>query len=195
LKSDFTYSHAFAAPLCEGNEVIDCETGFYLEPADRQIGTWIVRKNRFRDINSAILVRWQPTGSLNTIVFENNNVVLEGHPDPNSVALTVDDTGLKPGDQRPTIAKIIFRNNRISQAKPSPETVEHIAGLTLVSPEARYSVQELRLENNVFRLPPGREMIISPAPVVRIFTQHGNVDANKAEVRVRDLHGNPVNSL
>ena len=33
LKSDFIYSHAFGAPLCEGNEVIDCEAGFYLEPA------------------------------------------------------------------------------------------------------------------------------------------------------------------
>jgi hypothetical protein len=195
LKSDFSYSHAFGAPLCEGNEVIDCQTGFYLEPADRQFGTWIVRKNRFRDINSAVMVKWHPSGSLNTIQFEDNNVVLEGDPEPFSVALAVDDTGLKPGDQRPTIAKIIFRNNQISQAEPSTGKVERIAGLTLVSPEASYSVQELLLENNVFRLPPGREMIISPAPVVRIFVQHSNVDSNKAEVRVRDVHGNPVNSL
>jgi len=65
----------------------------------------------------------------------------------------------------------------------------------LVSPEARYSVQELLLEDNVFRLPPGREMIISPSPVVRGFLQHNNVDSNKTEVRVRDAHGDPVNSL
>jgi hypothetical protein len=195
LRSDFSYSHAFAAPLCEGNEVIDCENGFYLEPADRQFGTWIIRKNRFRDINAAVMVKWHPTGSLNTIQFEDNNVVLEGDPEAFSVALAVDDTGLKPGDQRPTIAKIIFRNNQIIQAEPSTEKVERKAGLTLVSPEARYSVQELLLENNVFRLPPGREMIISPAPVVRSLIQDSNVDSNKAEVRVRDVHGNPINSL
>jgi len=195
LKSDFLYSHAFGAPLCEGNEVMGCEIGFYLEPFDHQPGSWIIRKNRFRDINSAVMVKWHPTGSLNTIQFENNDVVLEDNPEPFSVALAVDDTGLNPGDQRPTIAKIIFRKNQISQAEPSRESVERIAGLTLVSPEARYSVQELLLENNVFRLPLGREMIISPAPVVRIFIQHNNVDSNKAIVRVRDEHGNPVNSL
>jgi hypothetical protein len=195
LKSDFIYSHAFGAPLCEGNEVIDCEAGFYLEPASRQIGTWIVRKNRFRDVNAAVMVKWHPTGSLNTIQFEDNHVVLEGDPKPFSVALAVDDTGLKAGDQRPTIAKIIFRNNQISQAEPSTDKVERIAGLTLVSPEARYSVQELLLEDNIFRLPPGREMIISPSPVVRSFLQHNNVDSNKTEVRVRDAHGDPLNSL
>ena len=195
LRSDFSYSHAFAAPLCEGNEVIDCEAGFYLEPADRQFGTWIIRNNRFRDINAAVMVKWHPAGSLNTIQFEDNNVALEGDPEPFSVALAVDDTGLKPGDQRPTIAKIIFSNNQISLAEPSTDKIAQIAGLTLVSPEARYSVQELLLENNVFRLPPGREMIISPAPVVRSLIQHANVDSNKAEVRVRDVHGNPVDSL
>jgi hypothetical protein len=69
------------------------------------------------------------------------------------------DTGLKPGDQRPTIAKIIFKNNQINQAEPSTEKVERIAGLTLVSPETRYSVGELLLEDNVFRLParPGND--------------------------------------
>jgi hypothetical protein len=195
LRSDFSYSHAFAAPLCEGNEVIGCENGFYLEPADRQFGTWIVRKNQFRDINAAVMVKWHPTGSLNTIRFEDNNVVLEGDPEPFSIGLAVDDTGLKPGDQRPTIAKINFKNNQISQAEPSTEKTAQMAGLTLVSPEARYSVQELLLENNVFRLPSGREMIISPAPVVRSLIQHSNVDSNNAEVRVRDLHGNAVDSL
>jgi len=195
LRSDFLYSHAFGAPLCEGNEVIGCETGFYLEPSDRQFGTLIVRKNRFRDNNVAVMVKWHSTGSLNTIQFENNKVVLEGNPEAFSVALSVDDAGLNPGDQRPTIAKIIFRGNQISQDEPSKENVERIAGLTLVSPEARYSVQELLVEDNVFRLPPGRELIISPSPVVRSFIQHNNVDSNKAEVRVRDLHGNPVNSL
>jgi hypothetical protein len=194
LRSDFSYSHAFAAPLCEGNEVIDCEVGFYLEPADRQFGTWIVRNNRFRDMIAAVMVNWHPAGSLNAIQFEDNNVVLEGDPDPFSVALTVIDTGLKSGDQRPTIAKIIFNNNQISQAEPSTDKIAQIAGLTLVSREALYSVQELILENNVFRLPPRREMIISPAPVVRSLIQHGNVDSNNAEVGVRDVHGNPVDS-
>jgi hypothetical protein len=195
LRSDFSYSHAFGAPLCEGNEVIGCETGFYLEPADRQFGTWTIRKNRFRDINSAVMVKWHRTGSLNTIQFENNDVVLEGDPEPFSVALSVDDTGLEPGNQRPTIAKIVFRNNQISQAEPSTQKAERIAGLSLVSSEARYSVQELLLEENVFRLPPDRAMIISPSTVVRSFIQRGNVDSNNAEVRALDVHGNPVNSL
>ncbi len=195
LKSDFSYSHAFGAPLCEGNEVIGCENGFYLEPVDRQFGAWIIWKNRFRDVITAVMVKWHPTGSLNTIQFEENNVVLDAEPQRTSAGLAIDDSGLRPGDQRPTVAKIIFRNNRVSLAEPSKENTEQIAGLTLVSPEARYSVQELLLENNVFRLPLGREMIISPAPVVRIFIQHNNVDSNKAIVRVRDEHGNPVNSL
>jgi hypothetical protein len=143
----------------QGNAVIGCETGFYLEPDYRQFGTWIILKNRFRDINSAVMVKWHPTGGLHTIQFENNNVVLKADPEPFSVALTVDDVGLAPGDQRPTIAKIIFRNNQISQAEPSEEKVERIAGLTLVSSEAKYSVNELLVENNVFRLPPGREMV------------------------------------
>src|SRR5271166_5144935 len=63
----------------------------------------------------------------------------------------------------------------------------------LVSLEARYSVSELVLEDNVFSLPPRREMIITPLSVVRSFIQRGNADANKAEVRVRDEHGNSVN--
>jgi hypothetical protein len=194
LKSDFSYSHAFGAPLCEGNEVMDCETGFYLEPDNRQPGIWTIRNNRFRGINAAAMVKWHPTGVLNTILFEDNNVVLESDPEPFSVALSVDDTGLGPGDQRPAIAKIIFRNNLISQDEPSTEKAELIAGLTLVSPEAKFSVDELILENNVFRLPSGREMIISPSPVVRNFIQHSNVDSNRAEVRVRDVHGNPLYS-
>jgi hypothetical protein len=194
LKSDFIYSHAFAAPLCEGNDVTGCQTGFYLEPDDRQFGIWTIRNNRFRDINSAVMVKWHPAGSLNTIQFEDNDVVLEDDPEPFSVGLAVDDAAVKSGDRPPTIAKIIFKNNQISQAQPSTEKVERIAGLTLVSPDARYSVQELLLEDNVFHLPPGREMIISPAPVVQSFIQHGNVDSNKAEVRARDMHGNPVDS-
>ena len=121
--------------------------------------------------------------------------VLEGDPQRTSAAFAVDDTGLKPGDQRPTIAKVIFRNNRISLAEPSKEQVARAAGLVLVSQEARYSVGELLLEDNIFSLPPGQEMIISPSSVVRSFLQHNNVDSNKAEVRVRDAHGNPVNSL
>ena len=80
LKSDFSYSHAFAAPLCEGNEVIGCDYGFALEPADRQFGTWIVRKNRFRGIIASVTVKWRPTGSLNTIQFEDNDVVLKVAP-------------------------------------------------------------------------------------------------------------------
>ena len=195
LKSDFSYSHAFGAALCEGNVVIGCENGFYLEPDDRQFGTWIIRKNRFRDIITAVMVKWHPTGSLNTIQFEDNDVILRVDPQRTSAAFAVDDTGLKPGDQRPTIAKVIFRNNRISLAEPSKEQVARAAGLHLVSQEDRYSVGELLLENNVFSLPSGREMIISPSPVVRSFLQHGNVDSKRAEVRVRDVHGNPVNSL
>jgi len=195
LKSDFSYSHAFGAALCEGNEVIGCETGFYLEPDDRQSGTWIIRKNRFRDVIGAVAIKWHPTGSLNTIQFEDNNVVLAADPQRTCIAFAVDDTGLKPGDQRPNIAKVIFRNNRISLAQPSKEQVARAAGLLLVSQEARYSVGELLLEDNIFSLQPGREMIISPSPVVRSFLQHNNVDSNRAEARVRDVHGNPVNSL
>ena len=153
LKSDFSYSHAFGAPLCEGNEVIGCDTGFYLEPAHRQFGTSIVRKNRFHDVNTAVMVNWHPTGGLNTIEFEDNDVVLEVRPQPISVALTVDDSGLKPGDQRPTIAKVIFRKNRISVAEPSKEQVARADGLHLVSMEGKYSVGELLLEDNVFSLP------------------------------------------
>jgi hypothetical protein len=194
LRSDFSYSHAFEAPLCEGNEVNDCENGFYLEPEDSQSGIWIIRNNRFRDINAALMVKWHPTGSLNTIQFEDNDVVLEGDPEPFSVALTVDDAGLKPGGRRPTIAKVIFRNNQISQFALSTEKLERVAGLTLVSSEAKFSVGELILENNAFRLPAGREMIISPSPVVRSYIQSGNVDAEKVAVQARDLQGNPVKS-
>jgi hypothetical protein len=195
LKSDFTYSHAFAAPLCEGNDVEGSDTGFYLEPDDRQFGTWIIRKNRFRDIITAAMVNWHPTGSLNTIQFEDNNVVLEAEPRRTSVAFGIDDTGLKSGDPSPAIAKIIFRNNKISLAEPSRGQITQAAGIHLVSQEARYSVGDLLLEDNVFNLPSGREMIISPAPVVRSFIQRNNVDSNKTAVRVRDVHGNLVNSL
>jgi hypothetical protein len=195
VKSDFTYSHAFAAPLCEGNEVIGCDTGFYLEPDDRQFGTWIIRKNRFRDIVVAAMVNWHSEGALNTIQFEHNDVVLRGDPQRFSVALAADDSGLKSGDRRPTIQKVIFRNNRISLAESSKNQLTRTAGLLLVSLEARYSVDELVLEDNIFSLPPSREMIISPLSVVRSLIQHGNVNANKAEVRVRDEHGNSVNSL
>jgi hypothetical protein len=195
LKSDFSYSHAFAAPRCEGNEVISCDNGFYLEPDDRQSGTWIIRKNRFKDIIAAAMVKWHPAGSLNTIQFEDNDVILRVDPQQTSIAFAVDDTGLKPGDQRPTIAKVIFRHNRVSLAEPSKEQVARAAGLHLVSLEATYSVGALVLEDNFFSLPRGREMIISPSPVVRSFLQHNNVDSNKGEVRVRDVHGNPVSSL
>jgi hypothetical protein len=195
LKSDFIYSHAFAAPLCEGNVVIGCEDGFYMEPDDRQFGTWTIRKDQFRDVIMAAMVKWRPTGSLNTIQFEDNDVILSVDPQRTSAAFAVDDTGLKSGDQRPTIAKVIFRNNRISLTDPSKEQVARAAGVHLVSMEDRYSVGELLLENNVFDLPSGREMIISPAPVVRSFLQRGNVDSKRAEVRVRDVHGNPVDSL
>jgi hypothetical protein len=195
LKSDFTYSHAFSAPLCESNQVIGCEAGFYLEPQDVQSGAWIIRKNQFRDINAAVMVKWHPEGGLNTIQFEDNDVVLDQNPRPFSVAFAVDDTGLKSGDRRPTIAKIIFRKNRIGQAGPSKDQVGRTAGLLLVSSEARYSVAELFLENNVFSLAPGREMIISPSPVVQRFVQHRNFDSSEAEVPVRDVHGKPVNPL
>ena len=60
LKSDFSYSHAFGAPLCEGNDVDGSDNGFYLEPDDRQSGTWIIRNNRFRDIITAVMVKWHP---------------------------------------------------------------------------------------------------------------------------------------
>jgi hypothetical protein len=173
--------------------VIGCETGFYLEPDDRQSGTWIIRKNRFRDVTIAAMIKWHPEGSLNTIQFEDNGVVLKVDPERTSAAFAVDDTGLKPGDQRPSIAKVIFRNNRISLAEPSKEEVARAAGLLLISLEATYSVGDLVLENNSFSLPPGREMIISPLPVVRSFLQRGNVDSNNGEVRVRDVRGNPVN--
>jgi len=193
LKSDFSYSHAFGAALCEGNEVIGCETGFYLEPDDRQSGTWIIRKNRFRDVTMAAMIKWHPEGSLNTIEFEDNDVVLKVGPAQPSVAFAVDDAGLKPGDQKPTIAKVILRNNKISLAGPSKEQVSRAAGLHLVSLAATYSVGEVFFENNSFSLPAGREMIISPSPVVRSFFQHGNVDSNNREVRVRDVHGNAIN--
>ena len=195
LKSDFSYSHAFGAALCEGNEVNGSDSGFYLEPDDRQSGTWIIRKNRFRDVITAAMVKWHPTGSLNTIQFEDNDVVLEAEPQRTSVAFAVDDTGLKSGDQRPTIAKIIFRNNRISLAEPSKAQIAQTAGLLLVSLASKYSVGELLLEDNIFSLPPGREMIISPSSVVRHFLQRNNLDSNRAEVRARDVHGNPVDSL
>jgi len=195
LESDFSYSHAFGAALCEGNVVIGCDTGFYLEPDDRQFGTWTIRNNKFRDIMTAVMVNWHPTGSLNTVQFEDNDVVLRVDPQRTSAAFAVDDSGLKPGNQRPTVAKVVFRNNRISLAQPSKQQVERAAGIVLVSQDARYSVGELVLENNVFSLPSGREMIISPSTVVRSFLQHNNVDSNRAEVRVRDVHGNPVNSL
>jgi len=195
LKSDFSYSHAFGAPLCEGNEVIGCENGVYFEPDDQQFGTWIIRKNRFRDVIVAVMIKWHPTGSLNTIQFEDNNVVLEADPQRTSAAFAIDDSGLKPGDQRPTVAKIIFRNNRVNVAEPSKAQIAQTAGLLLVSMESRYSVGELLLEDNVFDLQPGREMIISPSPVVRTFLQHRNVDSYKAEIPVRDVHGDPVNSL
>jgi len=195
LKSDFSYSHAFGAALCEGNQVIGCEAGFYLEPDDRQSGTWIIRDNQFRDVIVAVMIKWHPAGNLHTIQFDDNNVVLAADPQRTCIAFAVDDTGLKPGDQRPNIAKVFFRNNRISLAQPSKEQVARAAGIVLVSQEARYSVGELLLEDNIFSLQPGREMIISPSPVVRSFLQRGNVDSNKGEVRVRDVHGNPVNPL
>jgi hypothetical protein len=195
LKSDFSYSHAFGAAMCEGNVVIGCETGFYLEPDDLQSGTWTIRKNKFQDIFNAVMINWHPTGSLNTIQFEDNDVVLRVDPQRNSAAFAVDDSGLRPGDQRPTIAKVIFRNNRISLAQPSKEQVARAAGLVLVSREAKYLVGELLLEDNVFSLQPGREMIISPSAVVRSFFQQRNFDSNKTEVRVRDVHGNAINSL
>ena len=122
-------------------------------------------------------------------------MVLEAEPQRISVAFAIDDSGLKPGDQRPTVAKIVFQNNRISVAEPSKVQIAQTAGLLLVSLESRYSVGELLLKDNVFSLPPGREMIISPSAVVRSFLQQGNVDSNKTKVRVRDEHGNPVNSL
>ncbi|HTD16741.1 MAG TPA: hypothetical protein VK673_16270 [Chthoniobacterales bacterium] len=195
LKSDFSYSHALRAPLCEGNEVTGCDNGFYLEPDDRQAGTWVIRKNRFHDVTTAVMVKWHPTGSLNTIQFEDNDVVLKADPQQTPVAFAVDDTGLKPGDQKPTIAKVILRNNRIRVAEMSKEQVARAAGLVLISSEATYSVGDLVLENNLFSLPAGREMIISPSPVVRRFIQRGNVDSSQGEVRVRDVHGNPVNPL
>ena len=195
LKSDFSYSHALRAPLCESNEVTGCDNGFYLEPDDRQSGTWVIRKNRFHDVTTAVMVKWHPTGSLNTIQFEDNDVVLKADPQQTSAAFAVDDTGLKPSDQKPTIAKVILRNNRISLAEASKEQVAREAGLLLISSEATYSVGDLVLEHNLFSLPPGREMIISPSPVVRSFLQRGNVDSNNREVRVRDVHGNPVNAL
>jgi hypothetical protein len=195
LKSDFSYSHAFAAPLCEGNEVIGCEYGVYFEPDDRQPGSWVIRNNRFRDVIAAMVINWHPEGDLNTIQFEDNDVVLRVDPQWTSAAFAVDDSGLKPGDRRPTITKVIFKNNRISLAEPSKQQVAGSGGVFLASPEGKYSVGELILENNVFSLRPGREMIISPSPVVRSFLQQRNFDSNKTELRVRDLHGNPVNAL
>jgi hypothetical protein len=193
LKSDFSYSHAFGAALCEGNEVNGCETGFYLEPDDRQAGTWIIRKNRFRDICTAVMINWHPAGSLNTIQFEDNDVALRVNPQRTSAAFAVDDSGLKPGDERPSIAKVIFRNNRISVGGLSKEQGARAAGLLLVSRKGAFSVGDLVLEDNFFSLQPGREMIISPSPVVRSFIQQRNTDSNKAEARVRDVHGDPVN--
>ncbi|MBV8172980.1 MAG: hypothetical protein JO151_00275 [Verrucomicrobia bacterium] len=195
LKSDFSYSHAFGAAICRGNVVIGCETGFYLEPDDQQSGTWIVRHNEFRNVITAAMVKWHPTGSLNTIQFEDNDVILKVYPERTSAAFAVDDAGLKPGDEKPTIAKVILRNNKISLAGPSKEQVSRAAGLHLVSLAATYSVGEVFFENNSFSLPAGREMIISPSPVVRSFFQHGNVDSNNREVRVRDVHGNAINPL
>lgn len=194
LRSDFTYSHAFGAPVCEGNEVIGCEDGFYLEPDDRQSGAWIIRNNRFRDVIAAVMIKWHPEGDLNTIEFENNDVVLEAVPQRLCAGFTVDDSGLKPSDQRPNIAKVIFRNNRINLTQRSKNQDSGIAGLFLVSREGSYSVGELLLEDNLFNLRHGREMIISPSPVVRSFLQHHNVDSSKVEVRVRDEYGNLVNS-
>ncbi|MBV8533845.1 MAG: hypothetical protein JO207_08585 [Verrucomicrobia bacterium] len=192
LKSDFSYSHAFGAPLCQGNKVTNCEVGFYLEPDDRQLGKWVIRDNRFTNVYVAALVNWHPTGTLNSIQMENNIVLLTGDPHRSSAAFEIQDSGLAPGEQRPSIAQVIFKGNQVDLAAPSTPPVSTALGICLVSAKSLFTIGNLVLESNAINLPPSQGLIITPGTVVKRWSASDNIDSHKVQVHVLDAQGKPL---
>ena len=192
IRSDFLYSHAFGAALCEGNDVRGCTECFYLEPIDHQNETFIVRNNRFRDFETAALIRWHPGGSINTIQFEKNEVILRAGSRRSSFAMRTDDIAVGAQDEHPKISKMIFRDNRIALDPSSTGTASQNFGLYVVSPKERSSIGELTLTNNVFDLPAGCAIVISGSKnVIGSCVQEANVGRQNQEILARELPTDP----
>jgi len=79
MRSQFGYSHAFAAVHVEDCLVQDCGTAVYFEPDKRaaeDIGHVFIRSNRFINVDYGLDVNSHPMAEFDSITFLDNEVVL-----------------------------------------------------------------------------------------------------------------------
>lgn len=162
VSSDFLYSHAFFAENCEDNYVRNCGQAFYTEPTDKQDYTWVIRNNRFINVETGAFVNWHPGAYLGHIIFENNLVELD--PDKPAAAVTFGEAGLDPSHAPATLGSLTFAHN-ITRLANGRQHSSWARGLNVVSATHCFTVENVVAVGNTSDLPKGRAIIVDRATV------------------------------
>jgi hypothetical protein len=163
VASDFTYSHAFFAENCEGNYVRNCGQAFYVEPTDKQNYTWIIRNNRFINIETGAFVNWHPGAHLGQIIFENNLVELD--PDtPFAAAVSFGEDGLDPSHAPANLQSLTFAHNTTRLASRRGHSSK-ARDLNVVSVKHCFTVENVVAVGNTSDLPNDQATIVDRATV------------------------------
>jgi hypothetical protein len=169
VASDFTYSHAFFAEECADNYVRNCGQAFYAEPTDKQDYTWIIRNNRFINVETGAFVNWHPGAYLGQIVFENNLVEL--NPDlPTAAAVNFGEDGLD-ASHPPAILKTLTVAHNTIRLAGGQERSSPARGLNVVSAKRRFTVENVVVAANTFDLPKSRATTLDPATIRNLQVQ------------------------
>ena len=75
---DFSYQHCYGAPRCINNFSINCDVGFYLEPAELQFPsiTTLVQGNTYINVNRMAYILFHNSSGINNITIQNNMCAL-----------------------------------------------------------------------------------------------------------------------
>jgi hypothetical protein len=127
VKPYFSYSHAFGAVRIEDCLVEDCGVGVYFEPDAKTVdslGQILIRSNRFINVNYGVALASQPAAEFDSILFQDNEVVLSGG---GGAGFSVCDTcNLGPSG---TVTNITLLNNIIRYADWMPRPANPEGGL------------------------------------------------------------------
>jgi hypothetical protein len=169
LAPAFIYSHAFFAENCENNYVQNCGQAFYVEPTDKQDYTWIVRNNRFANVETGVFVNWHPGARLGEIIAENN--VIELSPDkPYAAAVNFGEDGLDGLHTPASLRSLTFAHNTVRLASGRRHS-SRARGLNVVSAKRCFTVENIVAVSNIFALPNNRATIVDRAIVHNLQTQ------------------------
>jgi hypothetical protein len=168
IKSDFTYSHAFAGLLCSGNVVDDPGVGFYTEPNGLQYD-YTITGNVFRNCSFAGQINWDDTATagLGTVTFSNNQIISPAL----GTIFWINDSGLSVN--RPVMQALIMQDNFCTV--PPGGTRNGLQGIKLNSAN-RYGLNKLILTGNTIPVPPALGINTANTGIVSQLVQNNITD-------------------